>query len=172
MGYSNGSIYAPVSYRHCYSYLWHDALIFNSGLARDIITVRVSPLRKTDSKPRAGFCGIGKSERIMAYSSGLLNKRVTILNKKNRAELGFGETTKYEAAGCVWANVTWKKGQKALNEGALDSIDTVMIRMRWNTIVNRDSRLECEGVMYQIQSLHADMQENTVQITATEIVNN
>ena len=93
----------------------------------------------------------------MAYSSGLLNKRVTILNKKNRAELGFGETTKYEAAGCVWANVTWKKGQKALNEGALDSIDTVMIRMRWNTIVNRDSRLECEGVMYQIQSLHADM---------------
>jgi hypothetical protein len=66
--------------------------------------------------------------------------------------------------------VTWKKGQKALNEGALDAQDTVLIRMRWNTVVNRYSRLECEGVTYQIQSIHADRMDNTMQITATEIV--
>lgn len=106
----------------------------------------------------------------MGYSSGMLDKRVTILKKKDPASLGFGDTTKFEAAGCVWADVTWKKGQKTLNEGALDSIDTVMIRMRWNNIVTRDSRLQCDGVTYQIQSLHADRRENTIQITATEIV--
>ena len=104
----------------------------------------------------------------MTYTSGLLRHRVTILNKQVAA--GFGETTSYQPVACVWADVTWKKGQKALNEGALDAQDTVMIRMRWNGIVTRDSRLQCDGVTYQIQSLHADRQANTIQITATEIV--
>ena len=88
----------------------------------------------------------------MAYSTGLLKQRVTILNKVRPTQ------------------VTWKKGQKALNEGVLDAQDTVMIRMRYNTIVGRDSRLEHDGVIYQIQSLHRDYQDNTIQITATEIV--
>ena len=104
----------------------------------------------------------------MAYSSGILKHRVTILNKQVAS--GFGETTSFQPAATVWADVTWKKGQKALNEGVLDSQDTVLIRMRWNSIVTRDSRLQCNGVTYQIQSLHADRQENTIQITATEIV--
>lgn len=104
----------------------------------------------------------------MGYTSDILKDRVTILNKK--VSTGFGETTSYEPVGCVHANVTWSKGVKALREGALDAYDTVLIRMRWNSIVTRDSRLECQGVTYQIQSLHADRQENTIQITATEIV--
>jgi SPP1 family predicted phage head-tail adaptor len=104
----------------------------------------------------------------MAYTSGLLKYRVTILNKQVAS--GFGETTSYQPAATVWADVTWNKGVKALREGALDAYDTVMIRMRWNNIVTRDSRLQCDGVTYQIQSLHADRQANTIQITATEIV--
>lgn len=104
----------------------------------------------------------------MAYSTGLLRHRVTILNKV--VATGFGETTGYQSAGTVWADVTWSKGVKALREGALDAYDTVMVRMRYNTIVSRDSRLQCGGATYQIQSLHADYQDNTIQITATEIV--
>ena len=100
----------------------------------------------------------------------MLNHLVAILKKKDADKLEFGATTEYEQVACVHANLTWKKGQKALNEGALDAQDTVMFRMRWNSIVTRDSRLQCEGVTYQIQSLHADRQENTLQITATEIV--
>ena len=97
-----------------------------------------------------------------------MKHRVTILNKQVAS--GFGETTSFQPAATVWADVTWKKGQKALNEGVLDAQDTVLIRMRYNTIVTRDSRLQCNGVTYQIQSLHADRQDNTIQITATEIV--
>ena len=104
----------------------------------------------------------------MAYTSGLLRYRITILNKQVAS--GFGETTSYQPAACVWADVTWSKGAKALREGALDAYDTVLIRMRYNDIVTRDSRLQCDGVTYQIQSLHADRQANTIQITATEIV--
>ena len=106
----------------------------------------------------------------MGYSASILRWHVSILMKKEPAEKAFGETTEYETVACVHANVTWKKGQKSLNEGALDSIDTVLIRMRWNNIITRDCLLECDGVTYQIQSLHADRQDNTIQITATEIV--
>ena len=104
----------------------------------------------------------------MAYTSGILRYRVTILNKQ--VATGFGETTSYQPAATVWADLTWNKGVKALREGALDAYDTVLIRMRYNDVVTRDSRLQHGGVTYQIQSLHANRQENTIQITATEIV--
>ena len=93
-----------------------------------------------------------------------------IRNKKSPTEQTFGDTIEYEDAGCVWANVTWSKGVKALHEGALDAYDTVLIRMLWNKLVRRDSQLVYDGVTYQIQSFHADRQDNTIQITATEIV--
>lgn len=106
----------------------------------------------------------------MGYSSGMLRWIVTILKKKDPANREFGETTTYEKVAQVHANKTWKKGQKALNEGSLDNVDTVMFRMRWNRIITRDCLLKCDGVTYQIQSMHADRRENTIQITATEIV--
>ena len=98
----------------------------------------------------------------------MLKYRVTILNKQV-AET-FGETTAYQPADTVWADVTWSKGVKSLREGALDAYDTVIIRMRYNKIVTRDSLLVHDGRTYQIQSFHRDMRENIVQITAVEMV--
>ena len=95
---------------------------------------------------------------------------VKIKNKKDASQIGFGEKATYEVVAEVHADLTWKRGQKALKEGALDAQDTVMFRMRWNNIVTRESLLECEGVTYQIQSLHADHQDNIIMITATEMV--
>ena len=104
----------------------------------------------------------------MAYSTGLLKHRVTIKNKVTAS--AFGETTGYTDAGTVWADVTWLKGVKRLAEASLDAMDTVIIRMRYNTIVSRDSHLVHDGKEYQIQSFHRDYQENIIQITAQEIV--
>lgn len=106
----------------------------------------------------------------MAYTSGLLKYRVKILNKVRPTQGDFGETTRYAEAAEVWADVSWTKGIKRLAEASLDAMDTVMIRMRYNTTVSRDSRLQHDGVTYQIQSIHRDYQDNTIQITATEIV--
>lgn len=106
----------------------------------------------------------------MGYSTSMMRWVVAILKKKDPGERAFGAKTEYEQVACVHANMTWNKGVKSLREGALDAYDTVMFRMRWNNIVDRDCLLECEGVTYQIQSLHADRYENTIQITATEIV--
>ena len=106
----------------------------------------------------------------MGYSSSILRWRVAILKKKDPGERAFGAKTEYEQVACVHANMTWNKGVKSLREGALDAYDTVMFRMRWNNIIDRDCLLECDGVTYQIQSLYADRYENTIQITATEII--
>lgn len=106
------------------------------------------------------------------YSTDILNWIVTIYNKKDVDQLKFGEKPKFEPVAVVHADMSWKKGQRSLNVGAMDSHDTVLIRMRWNNIVTRDSLLECEGVMYQIQSMHPDRRANTIQITAIEIVSN
>lgn len=92
------------------------------------------------------------------------------MNKVMPTQGEFGATTRYEPASTVWASVTWSKGVKALREGALDAYDTIMVRMRYNTVVTRDSRLLIDEVTYQIQSLHRDYQENSIQITATEVV--
>jgi head-tail adaptor len=106
----------------------------------------------------------------MGYSAGFLYTRVTIRNKVAPTGNDFGTATKYEDVCCVWANVTWSKGVKALHEGALDAYDTVLIRMRWNNIVSRDSLIVHDGTTYQIISFHVDRRENTIQITAQEIV--
>ena len=104
----------------------------------------------------------------MGYSAGFLNHRVTIRNKV--VATGFGETTSYQDVATVWANVTFSKGVKSLREGALDAYDTVMFRMLWNDKVTRDSHLVYDGVTYQIQSFHVDKLDNTIQITAQEMV--
>lgn len=104
----------------------------------------------------------------MAYQSGFLHNRVTIWNKV--VSTGFGDTTSWQDVGTVWANVTFSRGMKSLREGALDAYDTVIIRMRYNKIVTRDSLLVHDGRTYQIQSFHRDQRENIVQITAVEAV--
>lgn len=104
----------------------------------------------------------------MSYQSGFLHQRVTIKNKSTNAT--FGDTTTYTEVGTVWANVSFSKGMKALHEGALDAYDTVIIRMRWNNIISRDSHIVHDGKEYQIQSFHRNYEENIVQITAQEIV--
>jgi head-tail adaptor len=83
---------------------------------------------------------------------------------------GFGDTTGYQDVCTVWANISFSKGMKALHEGALDAYDTVIIRMRWNNIISRDSHIVHDGKEYQIQSFHRNFEENIVQITAVEIV--
>ena len=104
----------------------------------------------------------------MAYESGFLKHRVTIRNKV--VATGFGETTSWQDVATVWANITFSKGVKAIREGALDAYDTVIIRMRYNDKVTRDSLLVHDGTTYQITSFHRDYEENIIQITATEIV--
>lgn len=112
----------------------------------------------------------------MAYSSGLLNKRVTILNRAaaTAGQWGIdGRGIEWKEAGQVWASVDWAKGKSALNAGAIDAYGVVMVRMRWNGIVNLRSRVKTsEGAVYQIlpETFREDKAANTIQFAAQQVI--
>ena len=111
----------------------------------------------------------------MAYSTGILRNRVTILNRTEAQQGKFGLDSagiEFETAGTVWAEVTWAKGKQAMNVGALDVYGVIMVRMRYNTIVNDRSRIMYEGKTYQIlgDTFHAQRQDNTIQFHAQLVV--
>lgn len=111
----------------------------------------------------------------MAYSSGLLKKRIAVLNRKAAVAGDFG----LDSAGvewvetvCLWAAVDWSKGVRSLREGAIDSYGVIMVRTRWSDQISMRSRIVWEGQTYQIlpETFHADKQENTIQFLAQAIV--
>ena len=109
----------------------------------------------------------------MAYSSGILNKRITIVRRKDDAAESFGKAgkPKYEILGTFWASETFNKGVKSLREGAFDAYDTVMFRMRYYKGVDRWCLIQYNGKWYQITSFNEDYQENQIQMTAVELAN-
>ena len=112
----------------------------------------------------------------MAYTSGLLKDRVTIQNRREAQQGKFGLDSMgigFETVGTVWASVDWQKGKSGMTAGALDVYGVVMIRMRWNNIVNERSRILYEGKTYQIigETFHADRQGNTIQFLCQQIIN-
>jgi hypothetical protein len=59
-----------------------------------------------------------------------------------------------------------------MNVGALDVYGVIMVRMRWNSIVNDRSRVMYDGKTYQIlgDTFHAQRQDNTIQFHAQLVV--
>lgn len=112
----------------------------------------------------------------MAYSSSFRDHRIKILNRKT-AEMGdFGlDTTgiEWEETACVWASVTWAKGNRALNEGAIDAYGVVNVRMLWTNAINMRSRIVHEDITYQIlpETFHPDKRKNEIQFIAQAIIN-
>ena len=105
------------------------------------------------------------------FTSGMRNHRVTILNKVQPSERQFGEKTGYRRDGSLWSSYEFSKGTRALREGALDAYDSVIFRMNFsaNVTVTRESLIECDGKVYQVQSLNSDRRENKIIIRATEM---
>lgn len=109
----------------------------------------------------------------MAYSSGMLNKRITIARRNDDAADSFGKAgkPKYELLGTFWAAEDFNRGVKSLREGAFDAYDTVMFRMRYYKDVDRWCLIQYNDKWYQIQSFNEDYQNNQIQITAIELAN-
>ena len=109
----------------------------------------------------------------MAYSTGMLNKRVTVAKRYTDESATFGKSgqPKYEILGTFWMSETFTKGVKAMHEGALDAYDTVMFRCRYNKDIDRWCLLKYNGKWYQITSFNEDYQDNQIQMTATEMAN-
>lgn len=108
----------------------------------------------------------------MAYTSGMLNKRVAIIRRTTGQDGEFGKNSagrQYEYAGTVRAAEDFNRGTKTLREGAIDAYDRVMFRMRWNNIIDRQCMLVWEDRTFQIESFNSDKYHNSIQITAVEV---
>ena len=110
----------------------------------------------------------------MAYSTGMMNKRVTIATrvKQEMGDFGMGSAgLEYQILGTFWAAEDFNRGTKALREGAVDAYDTVMFRMRYNAQIDRWCLIKYHDVWYQIDSFNASYHDNSIQITAIEMSN-
>ena len=112
----------------------------------------------------------------MAYSTGILKDRVTILNRKDAVQGKFGLDSagiEWEDMGSVWASVDWQKGKSGMTAGALDAYGVKIVRMRWNSIITERSRIQWQGKTYQIlpETFNPDHQGNTIQFLCQQIVN-
>ena len=109
----------------------------------------------------------------MAYSTGMMNKRVVVAKRSSDENASFGKSgqPKYKILGCFWMAETFSKGVKAMHEGALDVYDTVMFRCRYNANIDRWCLLKYNSKWYQITSFNEDYQENQLQMTAVELAN-
>lgn len=115
----------------------------------------------------------------MAYSTGIMNKRVKIAKRVDSEGGSFGRSSggqKYEWVNKkddhgFWAAESFNKGVKSMREGAVDAYDTVMFRMRYNAEIDRWCLVQYHSRWYQIQSFNEDYQTNEIQITAIEMAN-
>ena len=110
----------------------------------------------------------------MAYSTGMMNKRITIATrvKQEMGDFGMGSAgLEYQILGTFWAAEDFNRGTKALREGAVDAYDTVMFRMRYNAQIDRWCLIKYHDVWYQIDSFNASYHDNSIQITAREMSN-
>ena len=112
----------------------------------------------------------------MAFSTGFLKDRITILNRTGETSGKFGIDTNgisWEVSAEVWASVEWARGKSALNAGAVDAYSYLLIRMRWTSAVNMRSRSTHNGKTYQIipETFHEDRQGNTIQFNAQLVIN-
>lgn len=111
----------------------------------------------------------------MGYSTGMLKHRIRVLNRDEAVDSAFGldaEGIEWRDDGCLWASVDFVRGKRAMNAGAVDVYGVVMVRCRWNTIINERSRIEYGGRIYNVlgETLHTDRQENIVQFQAQVVV--
>ena len=110
----------------------------------------------------------------MAYSSGMLNKRITIAKRTEAVAGKSGRDSagiKYEIIGTFWAGEDFNKGVKSLRNGAVEAYNVVMFRMRYHECINRWCLIQYNGTWYEIESCNEDQQANTIQITAHEMPN-
>ena len=112
----------------------------------------------------------------MRFSTGIKDKWITILNRKEAKTSAFGldgEGVEWEEVESVWANITWAKGPHALNAGAIDVYLMKLVRMDYTPNVTDRSRIKYDGKIYQVLpgSLNGDAQADTIQLTMQLIIN-
>ena len=127
------------------------------------------------SKHKPLICAENKNVN-MGYSSGILFFMIQVLNRaaaKGSAVGLDGNGIEWVEGDWLHANITWSKGTKAMNAGALDSYAVRQVRMRWTDKITMRSRIKWEDQIYQIlpESFAPDKHADTLQFLMQLVVN-
>ena len=109
----------------------------------------------------------------MGYSAGILTHRIGIFNRVAAEDDIYGLDSSgvvYEPLGELCANIIFNKGVKAMREGAMDAYDYIMVRIRYNESVRRDSIILYDRRYWKIESFNSDYREDKIQMTCVETV--
>ena len=106
--------------------------------------------------------------------------RIMILNRKKAQTSDFGidgNGIEWEESECMWAGISWTKGMRAQNAGAIDVYGIIAVRMNYDAgmcrgISMRSRVKDSEGITYQIlpETYHPDRQENTIEFRAQVVI--
>lgn len=88
--------------------------------------------------------------------------------RKQKSDFGASKTL-YDAVKAIWANVSFVRGKRALQNGNVDVYSTILVRCDYHKELSRNSRLQYEESIYVIESFNQDRNANEVQITAYEL---
>ena len=103
-----------------------------------------------------------------------------ILNRTKAQTSDFGidgNGIEWEESDCLWVDVSWTKGMRAQNAGAIDVYGIIAVRMNYDAgmcrgISMRSRVKDSEGITYQIlpETYHPDRQENTIEFRAQVVI--
>ena len=112
----------------------------------------------------------------MAYSSSILRYMIQVQNRKTAKGSKFGldgDGIEWEDGDFLHCNITFAKGARAMNAGALDAYTVKEVRMRWTNKITMRSRVKYQGNIYQIlpETYHEDLHTDVIQFHMQLIVN-
>ena len=99
----------------------------------------------------------------MGYSAGFLNHLIQVQNRKaaQGSKYGLdGDGIEWENGDILHANVTFSKGVRAMNAGALDAYAVNIVRIRWTNKITMRSRVLYQRNTYQTKQRSNNLTDN------------
>lgn len=109
----------------------------------------------------------------MRLRAGELKTRVTILERREGTQDGYGETTpRYAFARKWWAKVEYETGRESSLPAAKTRVATrrAIFTMRYDRALTVEHRIEFDGRTFAIVSIVNVSEENKVHVVETEEV--
>lgn len=112
----------------------------------------------------------------MGYSSSILRFMIQVQNRKaaQGSKYGLdGDGIEWEDGDILHCNISWAKGARAMNAGAIDAYSVKEVRMNWTNKITMRSRVKYQGQIYQIlpETFHEDYHTNQIQFHMQLVIN-
>lgn len=100
-------------------------------------------------------------------SAGTLTERVDILTPEVSRGSMNEQVVEYKKTTTVWAGVIYQRGARALSAGESWMNNSIVVTMRYMSVVTDRCRLVWDGKTYRIDSCNRSKKDGSITITAS-----